>query len=549
MVVARHPLSAQAGCAMLAAGGNAVDAAVAASFAGSVVQPVANTIGGGGVLVLHDPATGSFSIDYLYRAPLRATADMYALEADAAPGLFGWSGVRDQANEIGHRAVATPGSVAGLVRAVEQFGQLSLSDVLAPAIELAHRGFEMDWYGSLMLGSHLDLLTRFPVTARTFLREGRFPYRPLMIGVGDIHRQPELAQTLQDVAKHGARGFYEGRAAEALTREMAVGGGLITAEDLRSYAPGQASTQEIRYRGYRVLGSPGNWVLYTQFFQMLGQFDLAGLAVDEPQRLHLLIEVMRRGWADRATYYGDPSFVAAPWQGLASPEYARALAGTIDPRRRSEPTHRPDPARFQAELTPPAGVVTAASAPEGRTVHISAMDGAGRIASLTETILGNYGSGVTTEGGVLLNNGMMAFSPVPGHQNSIAPGKRPSSNISPLILLTADGHPFLAIGASGGRKIMGALLQIVSLVIDRGLGIQEAIAQPRVDLEGDAVVLDGRFPDTTARGLEAMGHRVVRRVEDLSTFEFGNPCGILRDASGVLHGGVNPYQMTTAVGV
>jgi len=542
MVAARHPLAAEAGREILAAGGNAVDAVVAASFAESVVQPAASTIGGGGILCARLGGT-SYGVNYLFEAPGGARPDMFPVTGEAGQALFGWSGVKDRLNEIGHLAAAVPGSVAGLCRAAQAHGRLGLGALLKPAIRLAQDGFEMDWYGSLMAGIHLDEIMRFPWTARLLLRDGRYPYRPAMLGPGDVHRQPELAETLRAIATDGADAFYRGAIAQSIADEMARGGGIVALADLARYRALESGLQETVYRGHRVLGHPDALMIYVEFLNILAQFDMAALAPEDPRRLHLIVEIFRRCWHDRMRFSGDRRFVDGPWEELASAAYGAAVAATIDPRRRTGLDHHPDPRGPRSPAPGPA------SRAESRTVHISAVDRDGGIASLTETVLGNYGCLVATASGVLLNNGMMSFAPVPGHANSIAPGKRPGSNMTPLLVLDPTGRPFLALGASGGRKIITAVLQVLNLVIDHKLGIQEAVAHPRVDLEGERVIVDARLPPDVADDLRAMGHEVAVREEGLSTFEFGNALGLLIEPSGLVKGGVNPFQATAAVGV
>jgi gamma-glutamyltranspeptidase/glutathione hydrolase len=533
MVVARHPLAAQAGCETLQAGGNAVDACVAASFATSVVQPVASTIGGGGQLVVAMADGRRGAIDYRYTAPGRAHAGMFELGGPVAESdLFGYPGVRGHANEIGPRAVAVPGSIAGLTLAAEQFGVLPLSDLVEPALALATEGFEVDWYSSLMQAVHLDLLTSFPHTAATFLRDGRYPMRPRTIGPADVHRQPALGATLREIARDGRDGFYRGRSAEAIVKEVRSGGGLIEPTDLERFSPVTASPPEVELRRFAVLG-PLNMAVIVPLVRMLALADLHALDPCDPRRFHLIVEMLRLARADQHESYGDENFSPSTWAALSSPTHAADRLARIDDRHRGAP------------------VATSRRFPTARgegTVHISAMDSAGNAASLTETVLGNWGSGVTTESGVLLNNGMVGFDPRPGRANSIAPGRRPVSFMSPLIVLDERRSPLLALGASGGRRISAAVLQVMSNVLDLGMDMQDAVAAPRVDLIDDAVLADQRLPASVIRDLEARGHRVVSRSEELCTFEFANPCGVLRTASGSLQGGVNPYQATAAVG-
>ena len=534
MVVARHPLAAEAGVEVLEAGGNAVDAAVAASFANGVVQPVANTIGGGGHLVARLADGTVRAIDYRYAAPGRATPDMFEVGGPSPEsGLFGWRGVRGQANEIGHLAAATPGSVAGLALAVDRWGRRSLAEDLAPAIRLAEDGFEMDWYGTLMQGIHLDVLSGSPHTASTFLRKGRFPFRPRIISEGDIHRQPALGRTLRVIASEGPEGFYEGEVAASVDREMRAGGGILDETDLAEYRPREAAPQKVALGDALVLG-PLNMSIIVPLVRMLDLAGLRNLDARDPRRLHMVVEMLRRARADLLRAYGDEAYLEGSWEALSSADRAEVLLGTIDPRRRTD-LEGADPSRGDGRG-------------EG-TVHLSAVDDEGNTVSLTETILGNWGCGVTTDTGILLNNGMVGFNPSPGHPNSIGPGKRPISYMSPVVVLGDGGTPVLSLGASGGQKIAAAVLQVLAYVVDLGMELQDAIEAPRIDLEGEAVLLDHRFPESVERDLREMGHEIIRREEGLATFEFANPGGIFVGADGVLTGGTNQYQQTAAVGI
>lgn len=534
MVSSRHPLSAEAGLEMLRAGGNAVDAAVAASFAESVVQPAASTIGGGGLFAYRSAAGEAHGINYMWQAPGRATADMFPIEGTPERGLFGWSGVKDRANEIGGLAAAVPGSVAGLVKAARSFGRLPLAEVMKPAIRLAREGFPMDWYGSLMAAIHLDIIKQFPTTASMLLRDGEFPYRPDMIGKADVHRQPALAATLSAVARTGHRAFYTGEIARSIVEAVNVQGGIFTLQDLEGYQAQSTRPLEVSYRDFRIQGEPAGFTIYAQLLQVLSHFELGAMPVDSPERLHILVEVFRHCLRDRLRFDPRSGTEDGPWRRLITPEYARALAARINTRRRED--------------IPAADDLPTSHGGDSRTVHIAAIDGEGSMASLTETVIGNYGSFVISDTGVLLNNGMISFAPVPGYPNSIEPGRRPSTFISPLHITCPDGRGIMTIGSSGGSKIMTSVLQLASFVIDHGFSPQRAVSAPRIDFEGAKVILDPRFPQHTIDGLRSRGHEVELRSEGLSTFEYGNPCILARDGHGVIRAGVNPFQATTAVG-
>jgi gamma-glutamyltranspeptidase/glutathione hydrolase len=519
------------------AGGNAADAAVAASFAESVVQPAASTIGGGGLFSFRSPSGEAFGINYMWQAPLAARADMFPIEGTPQRGLFGWSGVKDGTNEFGGLAVAVPGSVAGLVKASRNHGRLPLVTTMRPAIRLAREGFAMDWYGCLMAGIHLDIISKYPTAARMLLREGRYPPRPDMIGRADIHRQPQLARTLERIADKGEPAFYQGEIAASVVEAVNANGGIFSTEDLATYEAVETRPVEIRYRDHRITGDPGGFILYAQVLNTLAHFDVASLKPDSAGWLHLFIETIRHCLIDRQKVAYDHRSTTGDWRHLVSQEYAAELARLLDIRQRTDVS-----SGFGGSAkTGPSG--------QNRTVHIAAIDAEGGMASLTETVIGNYGSYVMTETGVLLNNGMISFAPVPGFTNSISPGCRPpSSFISPLHITRPDGRSIATIGSSGGVKIMTSVLQIASFMMDHGMSAQQAISYPRLDFEDSKVILDGRYAAETVRELGRRGHEVEIRSEGLSTFEFGNPSVLARDVDGTVTGGVNPYQATTAVG-
>jgi gamma-glutamyltranspeptidase / glutathione hydrolase len=516
LVTARHPLAAEAGIDVLRRGGNALDAAAAAILATGVVQPFATTTGGGGLLTAVRPDGQAYTLDYRSEAPAAATPDMYGA-ASVIPGLFGWAGVPGRANEISHRAVAVPGTLPGLVTAHQALGQLPWAEVLAPAIALADGGFETDWFGALMQGTYLDLLLGFQATARTFLRDGRYPHRPPIIGPGDLFRQPALAATLHELADSGLDAYLDGAAGPALVGEMSRHGGLIT----------------VAYRAHTVLG-PAHGGVYGLLFAVLNQLDLAEHDPLAPTRLHLVAEVVRRCRRIEELHAGD----RRPALWTDHPDLSGEIAGSIDPQRRDDGWR--DAWWAQGHTVTDVG--------QEQTAHVCAVDSKGMVVSLTETILGSYGSMVTTPAGMLMNNAMFAFVPVPGYPNSVAPGHRPHSNMSPVVVVDRTGRPVLAVGASGGRRISAAVVQVVAYVLDHGLHAQDAVATPRLDVVGDRVLLDDRFPDDTAAALERRGHRVQRVEEDLSTLSFANPAAVVLADDGTMHAGVNPLHLTTAAG-
>ncbi|MGH4018619.1 MAG: gamma-glutamyltransferase family protein [Pseudonocardiaceae bacterium] len=536
LVTARHPLAAEAGLDVLRRGGNAMDAAAATIFAIGVVQPFATTLGGGGLLTAWDPLGHGYALDYRSEAPAAATPDMYGA-ITATPGLVGWAGVSGRSNEIGHRAVAVPGTVPGLVTAHATMGRLPWREVLAPAIALADRGFETDWYGALMQGAYLDVMLGFDATARTFLRDGRYPHRPRMAGSGDLFRQPVLASTLRELAAGALDAYLAGAAGPALVAELYMHGGMVVTADLAKYRPRQAEPRAVAFRDHTVLG-PASGGVYELLFAVLERLDLAGHDPLSPARLHLVAEAVRRCRRVEALHAGEHR--SSLW--VHRPELAREVAASIEPERCDDAWRE----AWWAQGYTAAEAVGAVG--HEQTAHVCVVDADRMVVSLTETILAPYGSMVTTPAGILMNNAMFAFVPVPGYPNSVAPGQRPHSNMSPVVVLASTGQPVLAAGASGGQRISAAVAQVVAYVVDHGLSAQEAVATPRLDVVGDIVLLDGRLSDDTAAALERRGHHVERVEEDLSTTYFANPAVILLTDDGILHAGVNPLHLTAAAG-
>ena len=532
VVTARHPLAAEAGIDVLRRGGNALDAAAATILATGVVQPFATTIGGGGVLTVVRPDGQAYTLDYRSEAPAAATPEMYD-SPSATPGLLGWSGVPGGANEVGHRAVAVPGTLPGLATAHQALGRLPWTEVLAPAIALAEGGFEVDWFGALMQGMYLELLLGFPATARTFLRDGRYPHRPPTTGPGDLFRQPKLAATLREVADGGLAAYLDGAAGPALVGEMLEHDGLITTADLISYQPRSSTPHAVGYRDYTIFG-PAHGGLYGLLFAVLNQFDLAEYGPLTAARLHIVAEAIRRCRQIEGLHAGD----RRPALWIDHPDLAEEITASINPQRRDDGWRK----AWWAKGPP----VTALG--QEQTAHVCAVDSERMMVSLTETILDTYGSKVTTSAGMLMNNAMFAFIPVPGYPNSIAPGHRPHSNMSPVVVVDRSGRPVLAAGASGGQRISAAVVQVVAYILDHGLDPQDAVATPRLDVVGDTTLLDNRISNDTAAELEGRGHHVERIEESLCTYYFANPAAVMLSGNGIMQAGVNPLHLTTAAG-
>ena len=568
VVATKHRLASAAALEMLRGGGNVVDAAVAAAFAVGVVEPTSSGIGGGGYLVYQVGERGGV-FGFPMRAPHGVAPDMYRLTGAPAVGSFGWPGVEDDANLEGPRSVATPGAVAGLTAAHRELGRLPLEDVLAPAIELARGGFAPEFHDLLAIGMQAGKLTRHADLRRAFLPGGELPYGVAIPGPGYRRgepvraepaklRQPDLADTLEGIAKRGADGFYRGAVADRIVDAVQAGGGVLSRADLETYQPlhwrrggSGDGPLEVRYRDLRVRVAPfaSGGITIAMTLQMLANADLAACGHNSAEALHRYICAARLAYADRFAFLADPESADVPWRGLTSPAYAARRWASV---ARKAPRHfKPgDPWQEEGRRAPRRPPGSAPGYQDG-TTHLCVLDGAGNAVSLTNTLMAGFGSGVVAPGtGVVLNNGMMWFDPVPGHVNSIAPRKLPLNNMSPLLVLDGGGAR-LAVGASGGRRITNCVTSLVVKMIDFELGPQAAIDAPRLDCSTPLTAIDGRVDPAVIDELRARRHHVgtidARYVtEGLSPF--ASPVALARDAGG-LRGGADTFHSAHAAGL
>jgi len=531
MVASTNPIASEVGIEILKRGGNAVDAAVAVGFALAVVEPEAGNIGGGGFLVYHEAASGrDFTIDYRETAPTRAHRDMYLDEdGEVVPDL----------STIGHLSAGVPGTVAGLLLALEKHGRLARDTVLQPAIRLAEEGFPVSHELVESLEENASLLSRFPESRRIFLRNGNH------FQEGEILVQRDLGATLRLIAEDGAPAFYQGRVAELLVEEIRRGEGFITREDLKSYRAVEREPLLGTYRGHTVvsMGPPSSGgIVLIEMLNMVEPEDLAYLGLNSSAYLHLLSEVMKRAYADRAHYLGDADFSPVPFRGLISKAYAEKRRAGINPNR----------ATLASELGPGDPLPYEA----GETTHFSVVDREGNAVSTSYTLNGAYGSGVTVPGaGFLLNNEMDDFSSKPGtpnqyhliqgEANSIEAGKRPLSAMTPTIVLK-DGRVLLVTGSPGGPRIINTVFQIILNVIDHGLNVQEAVDAPRFHHQWlpDVLLFErhGLVRDV-GEALRAKGHTLAERTS------MGDAHTIYVDpGTGMRLGAGDPRQEGSAVG-
>ncbi|WP_457654406.1 gamma-glutamyltransferase [Rhodocaloribacter sp.] len=503
MVVSSHYLASEAGVEALKKGGNAIDAAVATAFALAVTHPAAGNVGGGGFMVYHGADGTVTTFNFREKAPLAATETMFLDENGE---------IRDRVNHEGLLAVGVPGTVAGLWLAHERMGRLPWKDLVEPAVRLAEEGFPMPWsmQGIERYFQSLEGDPLFDASRKVFLKDGKDAYEP-----GEIWRQPDLARTLKRIRDHGKDGFYKGETARLIAAFMREHGGLITEEDLARYEAEEQAPIHGTYRGYDVYGmappSSGG-VAMVEMLNILEGFDLTDIGHNSALYLHLLTEAMRRAYADRAQYLGDPHFNPdMPLGRLTSKEYAEDLRETIDLFKASES----DSSRFNSAYF---------AHESEETTHLSVVDAEGNAVSMTYTLEYGYGSRIVVPGaGFLLNNEMGDFNPIPGRTtttgligtppNLVAPEKRMLSSMSPTIV-AKDGRPVLAIGSPGGRTIINTVTQVVLNVIDHGMNVGEAVEAPRIHHQWlpDATSFErwGFSPDTK-RLYQMMGHEIRYR--------------------------------------
>lgn len=506
MVVAQEKISAQVGADILRRGGNAVDAAVATGFAMAVTYPRAGNIGGGGFMVIHSTEHNEdIAIDYRETAPAATTAQIF-LGADGKPDP---AKSRDSGLGIG-----VPGTVAGLALALEKYGsgKFTLAQLLEPAIVLARDGFIVTDDIADTLPGWYPRLARWPSSAKIFAKPDGTPF-----GEGDRLVQRDLADTLASVATQGPRGFYEGPVAEKLAKAVSDAGGIMTAADLKAYQAVIRSPVRGTYRGYDIVSMPlpsSGGVVLVESLNILEGFQLADLKQGSPASLHLLIEAMKRAYADRARYLGDPAFVDAPIDTLTAKDYAAKLRANISTNR----------------ATPSKEIVSAPPTPrEGsNTTHFSVVDSSGNAVSNTYTLNFSYGVGLVADGtGVLLNNELDDFTAAVGASNAYGlvgyepnlpgPGKRPLSSMSPTIVLRG-GKPVLVTGSPGGSRIISTVLQVIVNVLDYKMDVAAAVAAPRLHHQWlpDEVRVERGFPDDVLFELKAMDHLIVEPMGQTS---------------------------------
>lgn len=508
MVVSASKYASQVGIDILKSGGNAVDAAVAIGFALAVTYPQAGNLGGGGFMVIKIKDTVT-AIDYREKAPAGSTRNMFLNDK----GEF----LPDK-SQVGHLSAGVPGSVAGMLYALEKYGTKKREEIIAPAIKLAEDGFEMEQELASSLNGEYELFKQFPSTKKVFTKNG------LNYTGGELFIQKDLANTLKLISIHGRDGFYSGVTAELIVKEMQRGGGIITSEDLKNYNPVERTPIHINYKGYDVYSmsppSSGGIALaqllnMAEYEQIPDRKDVYNGIKDHSNYLHNIIESMKRVYADRSEHLGDPDFWKVPVNELISKDYAK--------KRRNEISNNSTPS---GEIKP--GVFINES---DQTTHYSVIDKDGNMVSVTTTLNNTYGSGVVVDGaGFLLNDEMDDFASKPGEPNmfglvgneanAIEPGKRMLSSMTPTIILK-EGSPFMVVGSPGGGRIITSVFTTIINVIDFKMPLDSAIDKPRFHHQWLPEYLQyeaGAIDEEVLAKLQEKGHQ-VKQISDYGRVE------------------------------
>jgi len=511
MVVSQEILASTVGAEILRQGGNAIDAAVATGFALAVTLPRAGNLAGGGFMMVYLADQGkTIALDYREMAPSGATRDMF---------LDAQGDVDNQQARFSISSSAVPGTVAGLLHAHKEYGSLSLSKVINPAIELAKHGFEVSVDLSTSLESRASRLSKNKASRGYFYKKNGGLYQP-----GEKFVQSDLAATLRRIRDRGREGFYQGKTAELLLQEMKRSNGLITRADLNNYRVVTREPVCGNYKANKICAMPppsSGGVHLVQMLNILEGWDIEQLGHNSAAYIHRLVEVMRRAYADRSAYLGDPDFYDVPVEQLIDKRYAASLRDTIDLKKAALSSNVQPGLDIDVEELSKKRYLAAKESVE--TTHFSTWDKWGNVVSSTTTLNFSYGSGISVAGaGFLLNNEMDDFSAkvgspngfelIGGVANSIEPGKRPLSSMTPTIVFNTDGKPTLATGSPGGSTIITVVLQTVLNVLAFDMGIAEASSVPRIHHQWlpDQVYVESGISKDTVQMLRNMGHTVAK---------------------------------------
>jgi gamma-glutamyltranspeptidase/glutathione hydrolase len=533
-----HAAEAEAGATIMATGGNAIDALLAAAFVGFVVEPASCGVGGYGHTTVWLAKQRRFvSFDHYARAPGRARADMFEVDRGAPFHYYGHPVTKGRKAEFGFLSIAVPGAVRGFCDAHAMFGRLPLARVLEPAIAIAEAGIAFTWEHALTIADRETDIRGFPDTAAFLLPGGRVPRTPRWSPDGDRMDTRALARTLKAIAKRGAAGFHEGRVARATADYVTKHGGILEADDLAGYRARVLEEVPVRYRGHDVVACYDQ-VAY-EALNILDAYDLAGHGPDSYAYRHLAAEALALAFTDSITHYGDPDFERAPVDGLASRAFADARRSAIRMGRVvARPVKPGDPWPFDANGPRPRVIETRPTLgrPAG-TSQMVAADAEGNLAATCVSITNGFGSLVyVPEVGVFLNNAMQNFDPRPDHPNHIEPGKMPVF-AAPALVAARAGRGRFASSGSGGYRIQTGVLHTFMNVVDHGMDVLAALDHPRVHCQGEETYLDARIPEAVAARMARAGHRVRVVHEGPGSNHFGRVCALARTRRGWAAGG------------
>ncbi|HEY0426953.1 MAG TPA: gamma-glutamyltransferase [Pyrinomonadaceae bacterium] len=535
IVASQHELASKIGADVMKRGGNAVDAAVAVALALAVVYPEAGNLGGGGFMLIRFNDGRTAAIDYREMAPMAASRNVF-VKSDGS--LIKGEG----SSTIGYRASGVPGTPAGLDMAFKKYGskKLTWAQLVEPARKLAQDGYPLSFRLANLLEKYADTLEQYDDSKRIFLRGGNL-YKE-----DEIFKQPDLAQTLARMQKLGAKEFYTGRTAELIAADMKTHGGLITLEDLKNYEAKERTPIRGNYRGYEIISMPppsSGGIILIEALNMLEKYDLRKMGWASSEKYHVLAETLRRTFADRAEFMGDPDFASVPTATLIDKKYAARRSENINLKKASK----------SSDIK--AGELNGKESMD--TTHFTVVDADGTVVTNTFTINDLYGSRVTAKGtGVLLNDEMDDFAARPGtanmfgliqgENNSVQPKKRPLSSMTPTIVLKKDGTLWFAVGARGGPRIITAVLQAVINVIDHDMNIQQAIDAPRIHHQWypDEILFEplGMSSDTQS-ALEKLGHKFAAEPAFIASMT-----GIMIDDDGTRLGAIDSRSDGVAIG-
>ncbi len=514
--------ASQAGIEVLQKGGNAVDAAVAVGFALGVCEPSASGIGGGGFMTIRSESGDTVFLDFRERAPGQATPELWVVGEDGK--------VKDNENLTGGKSVGIPGEVAGLCYALEKYGsgKLTLADIMQPAITLAEEGYYVSPTLAADMSSTYNSMIKFPELGEIFLNADGLNYQ-----VGDLFKNPDLAETYKKIAAGGKDAFYTGEMAQAIVDSANKYGGVFTLDDLANYEVNVMEPVKGTYRGYEIISSPlpsSGGTHVVEALNIMENFDIKNMEFGSTDNIHVLSEVFKMIYNDRALYMGDPNYVEVPSTGLVDKDYAKALADQID-MSAIKTYEEVSPWTYEHE----------------DTTHFSVADAKGNMVAVTQTVNYYFGSCVAVDGyGFPLNDEMGDFTPGSDSPNAIAPGKTPLSSMSPTIVLKEDGSPCMVLGSPGGVRIIAAVTQVISNVIDHGMTMQEAINAPRIYNNATSTLnYEDRFDTTAIEGLTSMGAEVEKADEYYRTM--GSVNAVYYNEDGTLDGGADPRRDGKAV--